>query len=341
MDRIPATPFSTEGPVIRLTEMMGVSRTVSGPPAVDVATKPVDAEQQRDEPEPFLVDTTQVDDSRFVTTARPPASHPYFTDHTGPSLIDPLLLLECCRQAETHAAQTQFGVTPDTRSLLQSWSLEAYPLLTSGLSIGPTEVIMSVHTRDAVRRSDSLRAQTYRLQVFVAGLHLADVGMRVKYVPDDVYQAMRRSHDGPIDSDELTPHGPVTVKPGRVARSKPENVVLVDPQLGPDKLWAGLYIPAGPGPFGQVTDHVPELALVEAGRQLAVLAASAFNDVPPANWSLTGIDASFVGHAELDTPLLLVADRPDEGRTDSSFQVTFEQAGETVAEAFYTGGLPA
>jgi hypothetical protein len=167
------------------------------------------------------------------------------------------------------------------------------------------------------------------MRVEVAGTHAADVRMRVQYVPDAAYRVLRaRGRAGEPPTSDQFRQGPANVPPWRVARSSPDNVILLDPEQGPHGVRARLRI-AGDHPslFDHAQDHVPGMVLMEAGRQAAVL-------VSGETWRMTGLDATFAAYAELDSPITVAAREKDGG-----VHVTFEQDGRTLTEAIYTGGL--
>jgi hypothetical protein len=275
--------------------------------------------------EVFLTDSRRVDETRFVAGAQLPPSHAYYTDHRVPG-VDPLLLLECCRQAETHAVHVHYGTPLDTKFVLRDWSLR---MLDEDLPGGPAEVVIATTTQDAQWRGEALRELSYRMRVEVAGRHVAEVAMRVQYLPDTAYRMLRaRQRDGdPPSSDEYR-HGPTTdVQPWRVARSLPDNVVLLDPDTGPHGVRALLRIAGGhPSLFDHAQDHVPGMVLMEAGRQAALL-------VVGESWRMTGLEATFAAYAELDSPITVVGQQ----LADDRVRVTVEQAGKTITEAIYTG----
>src|SRR5437879_8821060 len=75
--------------------------------------------------EVFLTDIQHIGPAVFTAAAQLPMVHPYYTDRIGePRQPDALLLLECCRQAETLAAHTVLGLGSDTRFVLKDWSME-------------------------------------------------------------------------------------------------------------------------------------------------------------------------------------------------------------------------
>jgi A-factor biosynthesis hotdog domain len=275
--------------------------------------------------EVFLTDSRRVDDTSFVAGAQLPPSHAYYTDHRVPG-VDPLLLLECCRQAETHAVHAHFGAPLDTKFVLCDWSLR---LRDTALPSGPAEVVIATTTHDAQWRGDALRELSYRMRVEVNGRHTADVTMHVRYLPEVAYRLLRgRRREGDPPSSTAYRRGPGTdVAPWRVARSLPDNVILIDPDIGPHGVRALLRIAGGhPSLFDHAQDHVPGMVLMEAGRQAALLVAGQ-------DWRVTGIEASFAAYAELDSPITVIGQARGEDRVG----VTVEQDGKTIAEAIFTG----
>ncbi|GGU39333.1 adhesin [Streptomyces coeruleorubidus] len=292
--------------------------------------------------EVFLTDSTAVDDDHFVAGAQLPPSHAYYTDHTTRSAVDPLFLLECCRQAETHAVHAHFGAPDGTKFVLQQWSMELPGLAALERTHGPAEVTIAATTHDAQWVGGSLRGLRYRMAITVSGRPVGEVTMRVKYVADSVYGMLRGRRDGgstPTSESYRRPATEGLVSPGRVGRERPENVVLLDPVTEGRQVRARLLVAGGhPSLFDHAQDHVPGMVLMEAGRQTALLTAEELFGAPAASWSLTGLEASFGAYAELDEPLTVIGDG-HEGAADAagtvSVPVTFEQGGRGVARAVF------
>ncbi|MFI0816209.1 ScbA/BarX family gamma-butyrolactone biosynthesis protein [Streptomyces sp. NPDC021098] len=290
----------------------------------------------------FLTDSRKLTDGHFVAAAQIPPSHAYYTDHTGRSPIDPLLLLECCRQAETHAVHAHFGAPRATVFILRSWSMRLPGAATARIGPGPAELVMDVTTHDSRWRDGTLLATTYAMRLSVAGQYLGEVSLRAAYLPGGMYAAMRAKRRGsaPPTSDAFRHLRDGTpVPPGRVGRARAENVVLLDAVPGPDSVSARLR-PAGEHPslFDHPLDHFPGMVLMESGRQLALLHAAEFMSGSEQPWELTDLDASFRTYAELDSPLLLTArPAPDhEPGAELRLSVAFEQDEQVVAEADIT-----
>ena len=74
--------------------------------------------------EVFVTDHVALADHRIAVAARLPSDHRYFTDEPpAPALVDPMLLLECSRQAGTLVAHRHLGVPADTAFLISEWAI--------------------------------------------------------------------------------------------------------------------------------------------------------------------------------------------------------------------------
>jgi hypothetical protein len=281
--------------------------------------------------EAFLTDAVRTGPYAFVAAARLPAAHPHYGGHTGPSRHrDPLLLLECARQAETYAAHTLYGVEPDARFVLRNWSVDC----TAAAAAGPPELVITAVTRNARTVGDRLRGLDYELDLWSAGVRLGGVRMEVGYLSGTAYTVLRtRRHGGPPpSSDDLPPTPGDPVAPQRVGRLRATDTVLLDVTTGAGVVTARLRVPTeNPSLFDHAQDHVPAMVLMEAARQLAALATHEWTGVAPARTELVAVDASFAAYAELAEPVELTA--TPHGR---SVAVAFHQAGAEVAQARIT-----
>jgi 3-oxoacyl-[acyl-carrier-protein] synthase III len=293
----------------------------------------------------FLTDSRRIDDAHFVAAAQIPAAHPYYSDHTcQPRAIDPLLLLECCRQAETHAVHAHYGTPADTKFVLRSWRLRLSGAAQALGESGPRELALAATTSAAQRRGSSLRGQRYAIDIILDGTQVGDAWMDVAYVPGDAYAAMRAvgRQAPPPSSDEFC-DGDSTgvVSPQTVARNDPNNVLLLAPQVDGERIAAAVRVPGGHvSLFDHAQDHLPGMVLMEAGRQISVLAAERFAAIAPEHATVNGLEASFSAHAELDAVTTVTAlRRPGgDGPGARTVHVTFEQEDRTVAEASFAIG---
>ena len=314
--------------------------------------------------EAFLTDAVRTGPHGFVAAALLPPAHPHYGAHTGPSRDrDPMLLLECARQAETYAAHTMFGVEPDGRFVLRNWSAEfaaaaapaapapaapapaaPAPAAPAPAAAGPTELLMTAVTRNPRLVRDRIRGLDYDLELWAAGARVGRVSMEVGYLSDAAYTLIRsrRHHGPPPSSDDLVPAEGCPVAPARVGRVRATDALLLDVAAGARAVTAVLRVPVeNPSLFDHAQDHVPAMVLVEAARQLAALATQEWDGDPPERTGMAAMRSSFSAYAELAEPVGMTA-RPAAAAVDGrSVEVTFRQAGADIARAQVVMAVPA
>lgn len=283
--------------------------------------------------EAFLADLVRTGPYRFVAAALLPAGHPHYTAHTGPSReLDPMLLLECVRQAETYAAHTMFGVEPDARFALRNWSAEFADTPTSCDPTAPTQVLITAVTSSPRLVRDRVRGLDYELHLWVSGERVGQVRMSVNYLGAAAYAVVRaRRHNGsPPSSDTVVVPAGCAVAPAQVGRIRATDTLLLDVAAEGGAITARLRVPAeNPSLFDHALDHVPAMVLVEAARQLAALASRQWGAATPDRTRMAAMCSSFAAYAELAEPIELRATPADGDRVD----VTFRQDGADIAQA--------
>lgn len=295
--------------------------------------------------EVFLTDARRVDGSSYLAGAQLPPSHAYYTDHALRLPVpDPLLLLEACRQAETYGAHAYFGVARTTKFILRSWRMSLPGLLAAAGRPLPDAVALHVRTSGGRGAPGRLRALTYDTAVVIGGRRVGDVSIDVGYLSAETYGQVRAHQRGGV-----RPPLSLDLAPGRggvpahwVGRSHPANVVLADAEVGEEAAVAALRVPVdNPSMFDHAQDHVPGMVLMEAARQLCLLAGSEYFAASPTRTTVAGFDFSFSRYAELDSPITVTARYPDPGEPDAvlaaalpgvrTYPVVFEQDGDAIA----------
>lgn len=271
--------------------------------------------------EAFLTDAIQTGPRTFVAAALLPETHAHYL---GPT--DPMLLLECARQAETYAAHTMYGVELDAKFVLRNWSAE----LARG---GPqtSELTLTVITRNPKLMRDRIRGLDYDFELWSGGARVGRVLMEVGYVSGAAYSVLRsRKHNGPPpSSDDLVPTPGRPVEPARVGRDRDTDTVLRNVEAGPRAVTAVLRVPVeNPSLFDHAQDHVPAMVLMEAARQLAGLATHEWGGPAPDATRMVDMASSFGAYAELTEPIELTA-KPDGG----AVEVRFRQSASDLAQA--------
>ncbi|WP_327659686.1 MULTISPECIES: AfsA-related hotdog domain-containing protein [unclassified Streptomyces] len=256
--------------------------------------------------EVFLTDVHHTDDGGYRAAAQLPWKHPYYGDHlTRLDCPDPLLLLECVRQAETWGGHAVAGVGEDRQFLLRRWTMALPGLLTAPDTQRPAEVSVAVTTSGAQGPAGSPRRLTFAADVGVWDHHVGRVRIEVGYIPSDVYAAVRESGRGrPLPDFDALPRTTSSLAPHWVGRTDRHNVVLDDITVDGQGTSARVCAPLdNRSMFDHAQDHVPGMVLMEAARQLCLFTGAELHGTSAAHTTVAGFDFSFSRYAELDAPL--------------------------------------
>ncbi|MFJ8677142.1 AfsA-related hotdog domain-containing protein [Streptomyces sp. NPDC093589] len=298
-------------------------------------------------PELFLTTVRTLTENEYLAGARIPADHPYYTDRLpemGPTGgIDPLLLLECCRQAGPYAGRELLELQPDGRFLLESCTLALPGILTAGRTEGPAELALAV-TAQSRPGAGTARRVSYTCDMTVPAGRLGAAELRVRHLPRELYDTLRppRTRRAKVSLGAPIEAG-TPVAPHLVGRTRPDNVVLTQVALRQGRAHARLRVPLGnPALFDPSYDHVPAMALLEAARQLSLFTAAETWGALPRHTTVAGYDFAFHRFVEPHTPVtvrLSAYDSAEQGDPPGtrlpqlrSFRVMFEQNGTVAAE---------
>ncbi|MDJ0396227.1 AfsA-related hotdog domain-containing protein [Rhodococcus sp. G-MC3] len=293
--------------------------------------------------EVFLTDAVAEDSLTYIVAAQLPPSHAYFTDHLSRrGGIDPLLLLECCRQAETYVSHRYLDVPLGYNFILASWSMSFENLHYRNRIEQCVSLRLSVHAEVPRYIAGQLRSVTFRIEISTAtAVRLGTVTMKVKYTSKEVYRALRESRRGsaPKMNTELPGARHGVVEAVTVGRLSAQNVVLSDLRHTPNGIKAQVR-PAFDNPsfFDHPQDHVPAMVTVEAVRQLALLALADECGLSAMHTQVSAIEGTFYDYIELDTTAeLTVAELTTRVDTDhpgalfrSRLHVDVEQESKTM-----------
>jgi hypothetical protein len=297
--------------------------------------------------EVFLTDARQVDEADYVAAAQLPSAHAYYVERASRLPVpDPLLLLECARQAETYGGHAFFGVPRDSKFLLRSWSMSLPGLLTAPVGDRPGHLLMYVRTGDRRGAVGDVRRLTYRVELAMGRHRLGRVSIDVGYIPGVVYETVRsQGRSAPLTPFGDIPYSASLLDPADVGRREPANVVLRDVRVGPDGAWADIRVPVeNRSMFDHAQDHLPGMVLMEAARQLALYTSAELFGTSVPHTTPVAFDFSFTRYAELDAPTTVRilgsgnSAVPASGAGEFAgvaevreFRVEFEQGGAAVA----------
>ncbi|MER7399453.1 AfsA-related hotdog domain-containing protein [Streptomyces sp. NPDC000151] len=298
-------------------------------------------------PELFLTAVRKLTTTEYLATARIPGEHPYYTDRVpGPERgagIDPLLLMECCRQAGPYGGREFSGIEPDGRFLIESCELALPGIRTAGRTPGPADLALAV-TAEGRPGTGTARRMTYAFDMTLPAGRLGTAALRVRHVSRELYDGLRPARARKAVARAGAPVLPCTpVAPHLVGRTRPENVVLSRVAVEGGRAKALLRLPAdNPALFDAGYDHVPAMVLLEAARQLALCTAAETYGALPALTTVAGLDLRCHRFAEPHLPVTVRLSaygtaEPQDGLGAGlpqlrSFRAAFEQNGTAVAE---------
>ncbi|GAA2634858.1 ScbA/BarX family gamma-butyrolactone biosynthesis protein [Paractinoplanes durhamensis] len=251
----------------------------------------------------FLTDVQPDGSDGFVAAAILPDGHAYYSAHTAPAnrRLDPMLVLETCRQAHNYLAHTYFEVEADAAFILNRFSLRVAPdayTLMPAVGDGLLRMTLPAPTPQLLGRRTRGLAPSFALSL--DGTPIGESDMTVGYLSAAAYRALRTRHRGGalITSDDLPPADRTgAVAPAIVGRIRDADVLLAD--LAGDR--ARLLVPVEhTGLFDHPLDHIPGTLFIEAARQFATA-------LSPPSMIMTSMNATFHAFAELDAPVSLTA----------------------------------
>ncbi|MFC8566676.1 ScbA/BarX family gamma-butyrolactone biosynthesis protein [Streptomyces sp. NPDC057245] len=261
--------------------------------------------------EVFVTDATRLDEDTFAVAVQGPRSHSYYNDHPwSPEQLDPLFLLEAARQAVTVVAHQWMGVPHGTSFLISEWTTQFTDV--TAVRAGrdaPVEFAVDVTARELKRRGSRLLAATFECAFVVGGHRVGTSTVSAGYLSGDGYRAYRVKSRGdvpPMSSARGDERVGALVDPAAVGRTRAANVVLVDARATPAGAEARLDVPVRHAAlYDHPLDHVPAMALLEAARQISVLA----DDRAPRGLYPYRFEAVFHRFVELDSPVAVRARR--------------------------------
>ncbi|MFJ5529219.1 ScbA/BarX family gamma-butyrolactone biosynthesis protein [Streptomyces sp. NPDC093261] len=286
--------------------------------------------------EVFLTDHVALGGDCFAVAARLPSAHRYFNDDPlSPAPVDPMLLLECSRQAGTLVAHCHLGVPMDAAFLITEWAVE---LDDESLLVppGPGELMMVIEARDLRQRGGRLLGATLVSELYLAGRRVGTSTVITGYPTRSGYESFRtKGRNSPAPLSDSMPPRRLGARPESrtVGRTLEENVTISAVRRTDGQIIADLDVPvAHPVFYDHPLDHVPATALLEAARQAALLALTSKPGAAgeeAARPRVKALRARFQRFVELDSPTEVSA-RPEQAGDSGSVAVAFEQGGATA-----------
>lgn len=272
--------------------------------------------------EVFLTDVQPISEGRFAAAAQLPTSHSYYGDHVlggdltigddpghGSGAVDPMLLMECFRQAATWLAHQSLDVPMGTAFLVTEWSLRLTRAAQVDRTGRPGCLRIDIEVPQALSRGGLMRGARYLGELVLDGTLIGHAEVAARYVPAAeaaTVRAYHRTSSPPLSTSLPARPAGRPVEPLLVGRRHAENVVLFDAEPQPEATLARLGTrPEHRGFFDHPQDHYTAMILFEAARQIALL--DHHHRHPQAEVGVTGLAGRFHYFAELDAPVQLRA----------------------------------
>lgn len=269
--------------------------------------------------EVFVTDSRQVGDAAYEVGAQLPPQHGYYGDHLGRvPRVDPLLLLECGRQAETLVAHAYLDVPLGQHFVLRGWEMAFPGIAEIPVGYAPPALRLLVEVEQPRTVHGVLRSLTYRVTLYVQQpVGEAEVGWlttEVMFASPMAYRALRdtRRRTTLVTSAGLRDAPvPPPLDPSLVARASERNVVLTAVEADEHEVRGLLRLPfTNASLFDHAQDHVPAMVLTEAARQLALVALADTHGLSTQHTHVSAITGRFLQYVELDEPTVLHLELP-------------------------------
>ncbi len=269
--------------------------------------------------EVFITDFHPVSDVEWIVGAQLPLGHAYYSDHVAmPMRYDPLLILECCRQAGTYGGYAQFGIPLGTVNMVSSLVLSIDPAKLHARTDRPGHLVIHVLATDIVQVGARTRSAKPRMTLYLDGKRLGNAAIPVNLASPEQFSALRsRMRQGPpaFTHDMEEPSEPV-VDPLHVGRRRELNVLIAGARRTADGESATLRLsPLNTSILDHDHDHIPAMALADSAVQLATWGTGIQRH------AISSLEAKFTRFTEVDSPAHL-----DGGLiAEKQYRVIFEQ----------------
>ncbi|OLF05399.1 hypothetical protein BLA60_36740 [Actinophytocola xinjiangensis] len=266
----------------------------------------------------FVTQLAQIEENRYQVGVRWPGTHSFYRPAAS-NLHDPLLFLESVREAGVLIAHAGYEIpfeykflTRDKRFRVES--LEG--LRTNGSD--PVDVTLVVTAKDIQRRAKNYAGMLFEVECFRDGVRIGTAAYRWSCVTAAGYTRLRGRYR---DAVPEVPAGADPVNHELVGRCAPIDVMLA--RTSGENTWLLRVDPEHRVVYDHPMDHVPGNAIIEAGRQAALLTAATPDAIP------SGGELDFHRYIEFDQPCTVTA-KAVPGTT--TVRLAFDQSGVRMAD---------
>lgn len=254
--------------------------------------------------EVFLTDFEPVSSVNWIVGAQLPLSHSYYSDHEMQAAsYDPLLLLECARQAATFGGYKQFGSPKGTVNIVGSTSISiAHPEL---LLIGkqPGQLVLEVFAEELIEVKGQVRKVKPRITLFLDEQYVGDVTIQATLLSQDQFRMLRgKTRQGTLlTTNNLVETNAILASLESVKRKSAKNILLAGLERTSKNVQGLLRIMiSNTSILDHEYDHVPAMALADAAMQMFTW------DLGFSRERIGSMSATFHAFLEVDEQVLLI-----------------------------------
>lgn len=255
--------------------------------------------------EVFLTDLEPQGHQDFRLGVQLPRGHSYYCDHdTAPALHDPLLLLECFRQASMALAHKYFDAPLDRKFVFNSGDLRIVCFDALRVGAAPANAVLDARIAGKKMRDGQVTGLTASMTIVVDGTPAAHMDMTIQWMPTDAWDRLRAKSRAELDVSACRAHSlSDRVAAYTVGRRSADNVLVCGYDTHGSGLTARIVVDQRhPGLFDHPLDHLPGALIVEAVRQSATVAAHELFGLSPRRMTVAACSITFVRFGELELP---------------------------------------
>ncbi|MGL5387667.1 MAG: AfsA-related hotdog domain-containing protein [Serratia sp. (in: enterobacteria)] len=280
----------------------------------------------------FIKHMDIIDENNFIVKFRIYHKHKNYDDvTTTPELINPMYLLECCRQAETYIVHKAFCLPTSFRFILKSWWLSL--IKENNEKIKKTNhdsITIHIKSVSPISTSIKLRSNSYLFIIKVGEVPIGEAGFNVSYIPGEIYLKLR----GGLSSDNRQKENEsIALQAKSLGYKSQINAMIYNPVFENKICQATLHISEDNTTYNDhYQDHVTGINLVEATKQFCFYYLSEVIHSDISGFSITNLHTTFEKYIENNLLTFLVIEnvkRHDDGRYE--FIVSVIQEGKCKA----------
>lgn len=270
----------------------------------------------------FINNISKISDNHFQGDLRLITDHHFYCDFLAcTNRINPFYLLECARQVETYLSHTEFGITLDSKFLLDSWSMKYYPTRTGDAESLKADIYSKYPTIN--KKNKNQFNVIFKTNMIVICIVIIDV----RYISSDCYKLIRKIPDAINTFGVIAPLSPTSV-----CYTSHGNVILADLNDNGPYVKATIHINVNNKSINDhEQDHITGMNLTEAAKQICYSYLSLYMNEQSDRFIPINLKGYFFSFVETHIPAFVVIKKVELQDDIYSFQVDVIQAEKKLA----------